>query len=405
MRRGAGVGGRRHGAGRVQAERSRGDRPGDDGRAPERHDRDRLRERRGHVEGRVTDASTTRSPARSPASTCSRTPAPRAAACRSQIRGNNTILGGFDPLYVIDGIMYSNARVPSRPVHDRRRRGVNRRRRPVNRVADINPADIQSIEILKGAAASSIYGAKASNGVVVISTLRGQAGPGPRQHVAAHRASSPGQGLRVAVLDARRRHRDASVDRGDTYYASNGELPCYDHYDQVYGNNPLSYETVADVSGGNETTRYFISGTWKRDERHRAGHRLRPPGHPGQPRPDPQPEDRREGEHRLQPLQPPARLDQQLQQLRLRRLRDAVHPSYFDLRSRNAEGNFPKPVGNGAPDANPLQTDELALNDEHDQPLHRRRSTVNWNVSAGEHSFRLVAAAGMPTFSTRTNRI
>ena len=92
-----------------------------------------------------------------------------------QIRGNTTILGASDPLYVIDGVIYSNVRVPSRRFNATA--GVNQNEDDaVNRVADINPADIQSIEILKGAAASSIYGAKASNGVVVISTLRGQQG-------------------------------------------------------------------------------------------------------------------------------------------------------------------------------------------------------------------------------------
>ena len=101
------------------------------------------------------------------------------------IRGNNTILGGFEPLYVIDGIMYSNARVLNGRsfITDGASQGANGASPgssveddPVNRVADINPSDIQSIEILKGAAASSIYGSKAANGVVVINTIRGQMG-------------------------------------------------------------------------------------------------------------------------------------------------------------------------------------------------------------------------------------
>ncbi|HEX4931765.1 MAG TPA: TonB-dependent receptor plug domain-containing protein, partial [Gemmatimonadaceae bacterium] len=93
-----------------------------------------------------------------------------------QVRGNNTILGAFDPLYVVDGVIYSNERIASG-------RGVitaaafaTAEDDAVNRSADINPADIQSIEILKGAAASSIYGSKAANGVVIITTRRGQSG-------------------------------------------------------------------------------------------------------------------------------------------------------------------------------------------------------------------------------------
>ncbi len=50
----------------------------------------------------------------------------------------------------------------------------------VNRIADINPNDIESIEILKGASAAAIYGSKAANGVVIITTKRGRAGNEPR---------------------------------------------------------------------------------------------------------------------------------------------------------------------------------------------------------------------------------
>src|SRR5205823_6272214 len=47
---------------------------------------------------------------------------------------------------------------------------------PVNRIADLNPNDIETIEVLKGAAASAIYGSKASNGVILVTTKRGRAG-------------------------------------------------------------------------------------------------------------------------------------------------------------------------------------------------------------------------------------
>ena len=47
---------------------------------------------------------------------------------------------------------------------------------PVNRIADLNPEDIERIEVLKGGSAAAIYGAKATNGVVIITTKRGQVG-------------------------------------------------------------------------------------------------------------------------------------------------------------------------------------------------------------------------------------
>jgi TonB-dependent SusC/RagA subfamily outer membrane receptor len=84
-----------------------------------------------------------------------------------QIRGNNTILGAFDPLYVIDGVIYSNSTIASGRGTISDAAFATAEDDGVNRVADINPADIASIEILKGAAASSLYGSKAANGVVV----------------------------------------------------------------------------------------------------------------------------------------------------------------------------------------------------------------------------------------------
>ena len=47
---------------------------------------------------------------------------------------------------------------------------------PVNRIADLNPDDIERIEVLKGGSAAAIYGSKATNGVVIITTKRGQVG-------------------------------------------------------------------------------------------------------------------------------------------------------------------------------------------------------------------------------------
>ncbi|QEC74822.1 SusC/RagA family TonB-linked outer membrane protein [Mucilaginibacter ginsenosidivorax] len=79
-----------------------------------------------------------------------------------QIRGVSSITGSNSPLYVIDGII-----IP--PVSDPGN-GSN----PLN---SINPAEIESIDVLKDASATAIYGSQATNGVVVITTKRGKAGP------------------------------------------------------------------------------------------------------------------------------------------------------------------------------------------------------------------------------------
>lgn len=84
-----------------------------------------------------------------------------------RIRGSNSINSGSEPLYVIDGF----------PIYpDNGSYGVGGNRRPTNVMASINPNDIESIEVLKDASATSIYGSRGSNGVVLITTKRGKAG-------------------------------------------------------------------------------------------------------------------------------------------------------------------------------------------------------------------------------------
>lgn len=90
-----------------------------------------------------------------------------------RIRGTSSVSGSSEPLYVIDGIPF-NGEGQSIAGFDWAG-GANGQNR-VNPLASINPADIISIEVLKDASATAIYGSRAANGVVLISTRRGKAG-------------------------------------------------------------------------------------------------------------------------------------------------------------------------------------------------------------------------------------
>ncbi len=81
-----------------------------------------------------------------------------------RVRGNSSISASNQPLFVVDGI----------PV-TQEDQGVSNNQ-PTNPLADLNPADIESIEVLKDASAAAIYGSRASNGVVIITTKRGREG-------------------------------------------------------------------------------------------------------------------------------------------------------------------------------------------------------------------------------------
>jgi TonB-linked SusC/RagA family outer membrane protein len=83
-----------------------------------------------------------------------------------QIRGQNTITGNTQPLFVIDGIPVSNDEIGSATD------GVGQQ----SRMNDINPNDVENVQILKGASAAALWGFRAANGVVLITTKKGKGG-------------------------------------------------------------------------------------------------------------------------------------------------------------------------------------------------------------------------------------
>ena len=85
-----------------------------------------------------------------------------------RIRGNGSLFGENRPLYVIDGVPMNNIAGGAGPLEAGGQR--------ITTQNDINPADIESIETLKNAAAAAIYGSRAGNGVILITTKRGKSG-------------------------------------------------------------------------------------------------------------------------------------------------------------------------------------------------------------------------------------
>ncbi|ANH82187.1 hypothetical protein A8C56_15520 [Niabella ginsenosidivorans] len=83
-------------------------------------------------------------------------------AARIRIRGTNSISSSSDPLYVVDGVPYISGNQGSAT--------------PYNPISDLNPSDIASIDVLKDGAATAIYGSRAANGVILITTKRGKTG-------------------------------------------------------------------------------------------------------------------------------------------------------------------------------------------------------------------------------------
>jgi len=87
------------------------------------------------------------------------------AGTRITIRGNNSFTGNNQPLFVVDGIPFDNGVNSTQ--------GYNQNTVTSNRAYDIDPNNIESMTVLKGAAASALYGSRAANGVIVITTKAG----------------------------------------------------------------------------------------------------------------------------------------------------------------------------------------------------------------------------------------
>jgi TonB-dependent starch-binding outer membrane protein SusC len=183
------------------------------------------------------------------------------------LRGVSTINAGVEPLFVVDGVVISNTAIANgaNAVTAAAAGGnASNQDNPVNRIADLNPADIERIEFLKGGAAASIYGTRATNGVVIITTRRGQVGA-PRFNV----SQRFGFYSRANSLDSR-----SFEDSAEAFSVYDSALvrtffrpgATFDNEGELFGREALSNETNVSVSGGTELTKYYLSGLVKNDE-------------------------------------------------------------------------------------------------------------------------------------------
>jgi TonB-linked SusC/RagA family outer membrane protein len=184
-----------------------------------------------------------------------------------QLRGVSTLNAGFQPLYVVDGVIVDNSTIGSglNVISQASRTNFSSTQdQDVNRASDINPNDIESVQILKGPSASSIYGSRGTNGVIIITTKQGVAGGKPsldiQQRFGTTRLSNK-LGLRCfsSALEVFQAGYDSTG-----YGASTSK--CNDYEQQLYGEHPFNYQTLASLRGGSASgTTYFISGTAQHD--------------------------------------------------------------------------------------------------------------------------------------------
>jgi len=204
------------------------------------------------------------------------------ASANIRIRGNTSINGSNSPLFVVDGVPINNSES-----NDNSTGGVDNS----NRAVDINPNDIASLSILKGPAATSLYGIRAANGAVLITTKRGKTGKAKitfntgvnvdqvnklPEYQLQYAQGQPSGGVPIwrgphtregfswgpAISDL---EYDGSVydfDKNGRLVAKgtgNGKAAqAYNPYDAFFVNG-YTYDNNLSVSGGTENTNYYFS--------------------------------------------------------------------------------------------------------------------------------------------------
>lgn len=205
------------------------------------------------------------------------------------IRGNASMTGNNQPLYVVDGVPIDNSQLTSGNPNN----GSNNLLYGValsNRVIDINPEDIESMNILKGGAATALYGLRAANGAIIITTKKGSASAMGKKTTVTFNSSVTfdqvsqmpemqdkyGQGtfgnFGVTTLNWGPRLDTMRFDGGSNLYYPNGNIVSMNNpnakqdlnvgpYDNIasFFQTGVSYNNNLALSGGNQNTTYYLS--------------------------------------------------------------------------------------------------------------------------------------------------
>jgi len=161
-----------------------------------------------------------------------------------RLRGTSTVAGAGDPLYIVDGVIVNNSSTELLDLG-----GYSQ-----NRLVDINPNDIDRMEIIKGAAAAAIYGSRASNGVVQIFTKKGKEGKTQFTFNSQVKISQVRKTLDVNEYPFR---------YTNTIATDLTQIPVtrYDYQDDIF-RTAVGTENNISVSGGTANTQYYVSGNF-----------------------------------------------------------------------------------------------------------------------------------------------
>lgn len=170
------------------------------------------------------------------------------------IRGVSSINGNTEPLYVVDGVQMEGSRVSF---------GATSSSNPL---AGLNPNDIEDIQILQGPSATAIYGSRATNGVILITTKRGRAGQANLNYVFQYNLQTPPRHLDVMNLrEYAKMVNDFHAYAGGTVQEELMDPTILgegtDWQGELFNYAPMSKHQLS-LSGGNQGTTYYLSGEY-----------------------------------------------------------------------------------------------------------------------------------------------
>lgn len=182
-----------------------------------------------------------------------------------RVRGQATINAGAEPLYVVDGVIWNNSNSSGSSVGLGDALG-NGSVSTVSPLSSLNPSDIVSMEVLKDASATAIYGAQGSNGVVLITTKRGKAGEAKFTYdgmVAWQR-----QGKRIDMLNLREfaEYYNDMSSQGmvfkDDRFSDPSVLGKGTNWQDAIFRTALQHQHQVSAQGGTEKIKYYVSGNY-----------------------------------------------------------------------------------------------------------------------------------------------
>ncbi|MFN4146990.1 MAG: SusC/RagA family TonB-linked outer membrane protein [Runella sp.] len=207
-----------------------------------------------------------------------------------RLRGVKSIQGNSDPLYVIDGVILNNETSAVSQLSLAVGGQAPNVALGTNRLADINPNDIESINVINGAAAAAQYGSRAANGVVVITTKKGKSGAPKVSLTTSYQVNELRKGVFITTLGkqfgfpALRLHTIGAIsaaqiaanpgtttvgivrDGATTQLANNlVDVTRYDYFNEIFRTAGGTDNNIS-VSGGTDRTQYFFSGSFNFNE-------------------------------------------------------------------------------------------------------------------------------------------